>query len=94
MGAKVETPSSVLLVVLLTSFVSLTNAQQSGPMPPQKIDCSLALNYLWYEKEPTGNPLLIHVRIIILHIRDIPDRGGSFGVDIKYDIGLNQAIYT
>ena len=52
-------------------------------MPKEKLDCSLELNFLWYDSEPKGNPLHIQVRIIILHIRDIPDSGGSFGVDIK-----------
>ena len=83
MGTKVANLSCVVLISLLTSFVLLTNAQQSGPMPKEKLDCSLELNFLWYDSEPKGNPLPIQVRIIILHIRDIPDSGGSFGVDIK-----------
>ena len=69
-------------ILLLITFVILVDAQQEGPMPKQKVDCSLETDF---DSEPKGNPLRIHVLIQILHIRDIPDSGGSFGVDIKYD---------
>ena len=75
----------VMHILLLITFVILVDAQQEGPMPKQKLDCSLEVGFLWYDSEPKGNPLRIHVLIQILHIRDIPDSGGSFGVDIKYD---------
>ena len=83
MGVKVAYLPFAVLILLLASFVWLTNAQQLGPMPRQKLDCSLEINFLWYDSEPRGYPLPIHVWIVILHIRDIPDRGGSFGADIK-----------
>ena len=80
MGTKV---ARLVLILLLPSVFLLVNAQYEGPMPKQKLDCSLELNHLWYDNEPEGFPLIIHVVIKILHIRDIPDRGGFFGVDIK-----------
>ena len=85
MGVKIAALSYTLQILLLTNFVFLANAQQMGPMPKEKLDCSLVIGFLWYDSEPKGNPLRIHVLIQILHIRDIPDSGGSFGVDIKYD---------
>ena len=33
--------------------------------------------------EPKGYPLLIHSKMHVLHIRNVPNSGGSFGVDIK-----------
>ena len=34
------------------------------------------------EPQPETGPLLLHVRFEILEIRDVPDSGGSFGVDL------------
>ena len=45
--------------------------------------CYLNRTFEYDDMEPTKNPLLIHVRFEILHIRDVPNSGGSFGVDIK-----------
>ena len=33
--------------------------------------------------EAVGKPLMIQIEFKILTVRDIPDQGGSFGVDIK-----------
>ena len=30
-----------------------------------------------------GNPLLLSVKIRVSNVRDVPDSGGSFGVDVK-----------
>ena len=84
MEAKVTSLFFTIKILLLITLNFLANAQQVGPMPKQKLDCSLEINFLWYDNEPKGNPLRIHVWIQILHIRDIPDGGGSFGVDLKY----------
>ena len=35
------------------------------------------------QKEPLGEPLIIYVDVKVLGVRDIPDRGGSYSVDIK-----------
>ena len=69
-------------IFLLITFFSVVNAQQEGPMPKQKLGCSLETNFLWYDSEPKGNPLRIHVWNQILHIRDIPDSGGSYEMDV------------
>ena len=35
------------------------------------------------QKEARGNPLMIYIGMKVLRVRDIPDQGGSFGIDIK-----------
>ena len=45
--------------------------------------CNLNRTFEYDDMEPTMNPLIIHVKFEILHIRDVPNSGGSFGVDIK-----------
>ena len=35
------------------------------------------------QKEPLVKPLIIYVDVKVLGVRDIPDRGGSYSVDIK-----------
>ena len=34
------------------------------------------------EPESESGPLLLHIELSVLHIREIPDSGGSFGVDV------------
>ena len=35
------------------------------------------------QKEALGKPLVIYVDVKLLGVRDIPDRGGSYSVDVK-----------
>ena len=65
-----------VLISVLTS-ADLTSAQENTT------GCHLSLNSGWHDREPTGNPLQILERIQILRIRDVPDSGGSFSVDLK-----------
>ena len=71
------------ILVLQSLVVAVIKSQYSGPMPQKQKGCHLDLNNGYDEMEPEGYPLLIHVRIRIFHLRDVPDSGGSFGVNTK-----------
>ena len=34
------------------------------------------------EPEPQTLPLIIHVHLLVIRVRDVPDSGGSYGVDV------------
>ena len=34
------------------------------------------------EPQPESGPLLLHIELSVLHIREIPDSGGSYGMDV------------
>ena len=73
-----------LALVLQLVKAVVIKSQNIGPMPPPKGQpkgCYLTLNNGWDEMEPVSDPLIFHVRIRVLHLRDVPDSGGSFGVD-------------
>ena len=85
----------VMVVLLLTSFESTEAATNEAwyeadydsllttTNPPlQDGGCALKPNFEFFDWEPKKNPLLIHVNLKILHMRDIPNSGGSFGMDI------------
>ena len=71
------------IFVLQSLVVAVIKSQYIGPMPQNQKGCHLTLNNGYDEMEPEGNPLLIQVRIRVFHLRDVPDSGGSFGVNIK-----------
>ena len=93
MGSTFVGPSYIVLVSLLTNAV-FTKAQNGTLLEKTKVNrtvgCSLHLNNDLNDKEPKlsvyeeGPPLQIHIRIQILRIRDVPDSGGSFSVDMRY----------
>ena len=64
-------------------IVAVINAQNIGIMTNKSKGCHLTLNNGDDDMEPEGDPLLFHVRIKMIRLRDIPERGGSFSVDIK-----------
>ena len=72
-------------IVIIQSFqVEVIRAQNvSSMLNKKKKGCHLSLDSSFDEKEPEGDPLLLNVKITVLHLRDVPDSGGSFGVDIK-----------
>ena len=35
------------------------------------------------QREALGNPLMIYIDVMVVGVRDIPNQGGSFGIDIK-----------
>ena len=78
-GTDTEDMNKICIIVVLLSaiHISVEAASKSAQ------GCELKRNNDWTEMEPKGNPLLIQVKLEILHIRDVPDRGGSFGTDLK-----------
>ena len=71
-----------ILFAAISFSVLLTNAQYLGPMPPKPNGCNLNLKNGFDDMEPKGSPLILHVKLGILGLRDVPDSGGSFGVDV------------
>ena len=69
-------------LVLQFVIVPVINAQNIEHMPNNSRGCHLTLNNGYSDMEPEGNPLLLHVRIKILRLREIPDSGRSFSVMI------------
>ena len=69
-------------LVLQFVIVPVINAQNIEHMPNNSRGCHLALNNGYNDMEPGGDPLLLHVRIKILRLREIPDSGRSFSVMI------------
>ena len=63
-------------------IVAVINAQNIGIMTNKSKGCHLTLNNGDDDMEPEGDPLLLHVRIKILRLREIPDSGRSFNVMI------------
>ena len=79
----------VIVVLLLATFVSIeaesteaSTTTKATAKPPNRA-CSFQPNHYQYDWEPEANPLFIDINLIILHIRDIPDSGGSFGLDLE-----------
>ena len=54
--------------------------QTMGHNQPPKSGLHSSLFFDW---EPKANPLLIGMNLKVLHIRHVPDSGGSYGVDLK-----------
>ena len=72
------------LTYYLLLVLHLTNVTAKGRFKTQPQGCSLlATNSVTEQLEPNGEPLLFLVHIKILGVRDVPDRGGSYGVDVE-----------
>ena len=75
-----------LVLVFITSHLVFTSAENLvrpiGTMPKHTQGCRLTLNSGRDDMEPEADPLLLHVRIRVLRLIDVPDSGGSFGVDV------------
>ena len=64
------------LIILMTVMPSNANSAKSPKYA--KTECQFQ-----EFKKPEGNPLILHTMLEVLHVRDIPDSGDSYGVDIK-----------
>ena len=64
---------SVMLSVISAQNMSMHNNSRG---------CHLTLNNGNDDMEPRGDPLLLHVRMKILRLREIPDSGRDFSVNI------------
>ena len=63
-----------VFVLLLSNGVSATNTSQG---------CTLNIpDNVKDNMEAEGAPLQINITMMIFRVRDVPDKGGSFGVDV------------
>ena len=66
---------SQLLLAIVIGATSTTNTTFTG--------CNLRVpNDVKDHMEAEGEPLLITIIVFIKYVRDVPDSGGSFGVDV------------
>ena len=72
---------TLVMMVFPSIFVVFITAQSVGALSNNSKSCYLTLNG-YDDIEPEGDPLLLHVRFKVLRLRDIPDSGGSFSVNI------------
>ena len=76
-----------VILAIFFLWVGITSGQSFGPqLPPSKDKgCELTLGHyaLGEPKEPKGHPLLLNASIRVYYLRDVPDSGGSFGVDLR-----------
>ena len=68
---------SILLVLTLCSSFS---SALKGKVKP---GCRLEVTWRGFQKETKGEPLVIFVDLRLLGVRDVPDSGGSYAMDVK-----------
>ena len=62
----------------------LTNVSWASLVPTPNHGCTLFVpQSVSRQREAKGKPLLISVDIEVEDVRDVPDSGGSYGVDIR-----------
>ena len=72
------------LMPILMLILSLTNVSFSKRHKPLPQGCRLLpTQAVVTQTEPTGEPLVISVDMKVLGVRDVPDTGGSYGVDVQ-----------
>ena len=75
----------ILFLMVKSADANMADESINASMAIETRGCNLIPSKALLGKlEPENNPLLIHVTMHVLHIRNVPDGGGSFGVDIKY----------
>lgn len=74
----------VLLSIAMTVDANVVQEWINATLALESGGCNLIPSQaLFGQLEPTDNPLLIDSKMHVLHIRNVPDGGGSFGVDVK-----------
>ena len=71
----------ILLIAALPSDATRLPMAINPQLPIAKIECKFEEQ--WDKKRPSGQPLVLHTELEVLHVRDVPDSGGTYGVDIK-----------
>ena len=71
----------VVILSVIQLILTVINAQNVGSFSNFSNGCHLNLNG-YDDIEPEGDPLLLHVRIRVRRLQDIPISGGSFSVGI------------
>ena len=75
----------VLSSIVMTADANLAEELINASLALETGGCNLIPSKAMLgQLEPKGKPLLIHAKMHVLHIRNVPDGGGSFGVDVKY----------
>ena len=72
-GRKLSLVNSIIYVV--SALNSSVPPKGCNLVTPQRVREHI-------EPESELGPLLLHIELSVLHIREIPDSGGSFGVDV------------
>ena len=71
-----------LVVLLIARRVQSTNSTQDNG---NGNGCTLLVPPdVQKQMEPQGNPLQISMEFMNIRIRDVPNRGGSYGVEFRY----------
>ena len=74
----------ILVLWTLTFQSYIMSATQAQYLEFEKATkCHLSLNSESHDMEPFGNPLILNVSIKIYHLREVPESGGSFSVDMR-----------
>ena len=78
-----------IILAILVFWVEVASAQYYGPALPPSLDkdkgskLTLGNGFDVNAMEPKGHPLLLNTSIRVYYLRDVPDSGGSFGVDMR-----------
>ena len=71
----------ILLIAALPSDATRSPMVDKPHKSIAKIECKFEEH--WENKRPSSNPLVLQTKLEVLHVRDVPDSGGTYGVDIK-----------
>ena len=77
---KGEIMKLIPLLMLILSWTNVSFSKRHKPLPQS---CTLHPTPAVKQTEPTGEPLLISVDMKVLDIREVPDTGGSYGVELQ-----------
>ena len=75
----------IIFVQLILLIVALPSDATRVPMviKPQLSIAKCKIQEDWKSKRPSGQPLVLQTELEVLRVRDVPDSGGTYGVDIK-----------
>ena len=72
------------LICLLMLFLGLTNASFSKRPKTLPQGCTLLpTKAVVTQAEPTGEPFVLSIDMKVLDVRNVPDTGGSYGVEVQ-----------
>ena len=68
------------LLLVLTLCSSFSSAKKVKVKPGCRLEVT---EHVGLQKEMEGWPLVIFVDLMLLGVRDVPDSGGSYAMDVK-----------
>ena len=71
----------ILLIAALPADATRVPMVINPQLSIAKIECKIQED--WKSKRPSGQPLVLQTELEVLRVRDVPDSGGTYGVDIK-----------